>query len=75
MKEINAKSKWCPYSSTFRTSGGGSYNRLKDNTIPPGTKCLGSACMKWRWSIIPGKVVMDVKSPDRISDRDGYCDA
>ena len=63
MTEAEALSKWCPFSRMLsHTSaqdgkgrmweGGYSYNRSADSGetyIPTGAKCIGSACMAWRW--------------------------
>lgn len=64
MTEDEAKTKWCPFARMLshiysqdgagRTfEGGYSYNRSPDHGegyLPTGAKCIGSACMAWRWN-------------------------
>lgn len=60
MTEEEAKQKWCPF---VRINMPGSsqqgFNRTvreRDNSLlPPGAKCIGSACMAWRTSAISYK--------------------
>lgn len=64
MTEEEAKQKWCPMVrvSVFPTSTGGKLwsNNRQDLEHRNGSKCLGSACMMWRWH-------------GPYSDRTGHC--
>jgi hypothetical protein len=62
MTEEEAKTKWCPhvrYAAFMRNDSGkieaiGAYNRAADKdglpVLPGDARCIGSACMMWRWS-------------------------
>lgn len=62
LTEEQAKEKWCPFVRTVKfspsVSGGIAImqaialgNRLAENSdeLPGVTRCIGSACMAWRW--------------------------
>ena len=64
MTEDEAKTKWCPFARVPGLTIGGSgiaMNRHPQNTPQPELehaefmtpKCIGSACMAWRWIITP----------------------
>lgn len=44
MTEDEAKTRWCPFANCAGDRG----NRDADGFRPKG-KCIGSACMAWRW--------------------------
>lgn len=50
MTEEEAKTKWCPFARV-----GSEGNRAFDvgNTIQADCHCIGSACMAWRWTLLP----------------------
>lgn len=50
MTEDEAKKKWCPFSRILLENGtvGAAVNRYEG--VPEAARCLGSACMAWRWS-------------------------
>jgi len=72
MTEEEAKTKWCPYARLgSSTSGLGGFNRF----ISPareadfdGTRCVGSACMAFRWS--PDTTL---EMSGHIVTRQGFC--
>ncbi len=61
--EAEAKTKWCPFARTGVLAGSGavSVNRHvtddmpnpQDRVIEDCTRCIGSACMMWRWNFAP----------------------
>jgi hypothetical protein len=87
MTEEDAKTKWCPFSraafimdkgdGTFDMPVGvSSLNRFMDKgapqlTNPPACRCLGSACMAWRWAVSPGQKHHD--TADGPARGDGHC--
>lgn len=71
MTEEEAKTKWCPFSRFYSTTG--AFNRSGDG-IDRASKCIGSGCMAWRWIKDPvtdlfthGKELPDYKGEH------GYC--
>ena len=56
MTEDEAKTKWCPFSRQAAPcdsqAAGTNGNRwgADDPTSAAGYRCIGSACMAWRWS-------------------------
>ncbi len=52
MTEQEAKTKWCPFARVgSEQSGLGSLNReAKYNDAVAHARCIGSACMAWRWT-------------------------
>lgn len=57
MDEATAKTKWCPFARVGHEirAEDAPFNRLYDDsedpdaTLPTTTRCIGSACMSWRW--------------------------
>lgn len=49
--EEEAKTKWCPESRTgmYAGSGGVAVNRHCADEVRDETRCIGSACMAWRF--------------------------
>lgn len=79
MTEDEAKTKWCPFVRLKPTdSDGQAFNRLLSHASQPRddyeialAKCVGSACMAWRTTVVPidsGDVVFNVQN--KIV---GYC--
>ena len=69
MTEAQARMCWCPFA---RSAAQGQHtdvvqNRDTDGRPDTGCKCLGSACMAWRWTIPPQAAVRDG------GDGTGYC--
>ncbi len=55
MTEDEAKTKWCPayrFSAAISPAGDrdGCDNRRSEDKPETQAKCIGSACMAWRWS-------------------------
>ena len=49
--EQEAKTKWCPFSTVAAPFGKFAVNRDNyDGSTSPGTWCIGSRCMAWRWT-------------------------
>jgi hypothetical protein len=87
LTEAEAKQRWCPFANVgFGTRLPGVINRLQitdqdksgqtvasgETIIPAGAKCLGSACMAWRWmkaeaNTHPWLVTMPDKEPERYA--------
>lgn len=79
MIESEAKTKWCPYSLKYHSSGG-AYNRSSSYgggvNIEPANMCLASGCMAWRW--VPDPLIKFVADGKTIvipggEDDHGYC--
>lgn len=53
LTEEEAKAKWCPEARMLPNAPGyGAGNRFADDPHPifmAETRCIGSACMAWRW--------------------------
>lgn len=49
MTEEEAKTKWCPFVRSMFSSSAAASNRDSDGKATRGTRCIGSACMAWRW--------------------------
>lgn len=45
--DADANEAWCPFSRMDASAG--VYNRLDSGLAPHNCRCLGSACMAWRW--------------------------
>jgi hypothetical protein len=77
MKESEAKEKWCPFSMApmfIGQSGFGTGNRSfpadkHDEHFRP--KCLGSACMAWRWNVVDSSGPEIESLPLKV--HGGYC--
>lgn len=80
LTETEAKTKWCPF-ARYTSSRGQGINRwamADDYNLSPGpAKCLGSACMAWRWKEDEGfKRAADAeyrKTGKRLENDCGYC--
>lgn len=85
MKESEAKTKWCPFARVAAYSSGGqegesptSVNR--GEATGPFTRCIGAACMSWRWIYAPSekdvaaitKMRMAMPAISRKTD-EGFC--
>ena len=83
MTEDEAKQKWCPFarvSAVQENSVTPSFNRAAtkeaDTMTPAASKCIGSACMAWRWSLTqpPGTGFDAYGRPNpRQPDIRGFC--
>jgi hypothetical protein len=76
--EEDAKEKWCPFARVIERDCDGSTrarnrvvhldaagNVLKEITDTlAGTRCIGSACMAWRWEKSEAKAVEGYQTPD-----------
>ena len=56
MTEDEAKTKWCPEVRTGLVSGMAVNRHVADGPHSPNgvyheTRCIGSSCMAWRWSV------------------------
>ncbi len=79
MTEDEAESKWCPFSRFQSRLDEGGANRWKQDAPPDEPyalnpvpcRCIGSACMAWRWE----REQINECSPrmTRRSETDGYC--
>jgi hypothetical protein len=49
MTEQEAKTKWCPFVRAPHLGTAG-INRQVDEQPTPQARCIGSACMGWRWA-------------------------
>jgi hypothetical protein len=82
MTEEEAKTKWCPHSFFTGKDAEVSGNReyfWDEDRLP---KCMGSACMAWRWAhkkgdFVPTEIVRDLhgeKITYKMADDDmGFC--
>jgi len=97
MIEQEAKTKWCPYARVRGFATEAAVNRPfkglpsdhVDADIPDvDCRCIGSACMAWRWDDVPNPAYADYRkrragmmsmgyeeAPDPTikSDTDGHC--
>jgi hypothetical protein len=52
MTEEEAKQKWCPMVRYYDRNSEMAYNAWYDTSGGEGRcKCIGSACMMWRWDV------------------------
>ena len=63
MTEEEAKQKWCPFARDAESNAAG---YTTTNTT---AKCIGSACMAWRWE----EETYDEKPTGRLSRIHGFC--
>jgi hypothetical protein len=57
VKVDEALTKWCPF-ARVRGNGNTSVNRFPDDDATAdqvGVRCIGPACMAWRWFYEPGQ--------------------
>jgi len=54
MTEEDAKTKWCPF-VRFHVEGKAPTFTATPNRDQRGTRCIGSACMAWRWEYDDGQ--------------------
>jgi hypothetical protein len=64
-QEYDAKEKWCPF-VRLGFSDDSSVNRSSKDGIEKSSRCIGSRCMMWRFSLSPNLVVED-------GEDEGYC--
>jgi hypothetical protein len=72
LTEEDAKTKWCPEGrliASFDNGGAATFNRTQGRSDWP--RCIGSACMFWRWSYGTGGFTRE----DRDGNSLGYCGA
>jgi hypothetical protein len=78
MTEKEAKQKWCPFARCFAFDGRATFamgNRIikegdgfsSNELNPAGSRCIGSACMAWRW----GREPVDFKADARVVVKEG----
>jgi hypothetical protein len=53
MTEDEAKTKWCPMSRSLFPDHNTCGNRNYDGSLTRTDNCVGSACMMWRWLMVP----------------------
>ncbi len=60
MTEDEAKTKWCPHAVAIfervKIEYGVTYREFSartDRQVPENGRCIGSACMAWRWNFSP----------------------
>lgn len=78
MREEEAKTKWCPHARVASDHAYcGSYNRVNNGstagtigTPSIGAKCIGSACMMWRWKMVRDPVHGVAQGKSSV---DGHC--
>ena len=86
MKEEEAKTRWCPfarvpfhnamldYETPFATESAAGVNLLAgedgETVIPKAARCIGSACMAWRWRTALRLVG---ERSRRVASDQGYC--
>lgn len=51
MTENEAKTKWCPF-VRIAVLDGANRGSVSDHDMPL-AKCIGAACMAWRWAVTP----------------------
>jgi len=69
MTEEEAKTKWCPFARGSQYTNGNSNNRTHEGEPGEHTRCIGSACMAWRW--LPGSFeVVNTATGERLGVRD-----
>jgi hypothetical protein len=75
MTEEEAKTKWCPH-VRYKSSRGEGINRWQEGMDaqynPDHSRCIGSACMAWRWRVMPGPLEVGVHATTN-NPGDGYC--
>lgn len=68
MTEEEAKTKWCPMVRLGKNSGMQSWHEQGEELRNPiESRCIGSACMMWRWAFKKND------ASETVSDTDGYC--
>lgn len=73
--EDEAKTKWCPMvrqSATFTEGYGLSYNRSAVE-VPPDCRCVGSACMMWRQTLVELHHGVGTAGPFTVPAGSGWC--
>lgn len=75
MTEEEAKGKWCPYVRAQKDGDGldGASNRLTSAFNPSWARCIGSACMAWRWSYSPSPDQQVNAGAVYVQKDGGYC--
>ena len=82
MTEEEAKTKWCPFAASRITKrhifGTGRVWKNDDDGVYASVRCIGSACMAWRWDTRyfedreTGKAY-GTNAPERFMVEPGFC--
>jgi len=75
MTEGEAKTKWCPHALQSRY-GNATYNRANNGEPSEFCKCVGSACMAWRWEKTLNCAHLrtgEIGEPREVTTELGYC--
>jgi hypothetical protein len=68
LTEKEAHQKWCPFARVAGLPGSEAallvYNRWPNNAeVERASRCLGSACMAWRWAPVPSSPALGDVDP------------
>lgn len=64
LTEADAKTRWCPHVGARASPDASPTTR---DAIDRATRCIGSACMAWRFAAVPGMIVRSVPPQELAS--------